>query len=90
MGNYKEPISLQRKDIAVIGTAVVLIAIGIFLSFEGHVLGEYTGRIGGVVGVIAIGLYSFWFTRRMIETDKPARDRIISYLRPVPRGRAGW
>ena len=76
---------MQRKDIAVIGIVVVLIAISVFLSVEGHVFGVNVGKIGGVVGVIANAIYCLWLIRRLTETDKPARERISSYLRPVPR-----
>ena len=63
---------MQRKDIAVMGTVIALIAIGLFLTIEGQVLGENTGKIGGVVSVVGIGLYCVWMelVERMLLFDQ--------------------
>ena len=74
---------MRRKDYVAISLFVILLSISLALTIEGRMLGEYTGRIGGVIGIIAFVIYAIWFADRTKNSVAQSDEAFQEYLHPI-------
>lgn len=75
---------MRKIDYVSISIFVLLLSIGLLLTIEGRMLGENTGKIGGVVSVIGFIEYAIWFAWRTNQNVAKADASFYEYLRPLP------
>ena len=76
-------IKLDWKEYSVIATSVILIVLGLVLTIGDDILGEFTGEIGGIVGILGISIYCTWLVWKTAQKTR-SKEEIIASIRRVP------